>query len=98
MNSYTLYILQVDTFGNTDPDQYGNRKIAIGALHVLKQVFLSSSPYDILRVLPLQKMWMGWIMQTNLVAVVSTACEWVEQKLMSVHAISRSLLLLSRNV
>ncbi len=30
--------MQVDTFGNTDPDQYGNRKIAIGALHVLKQV------------------------------------------------------------
>jgi CRP-like cAMP-binding protein len=27
----------VDTFGNTDPDQYGNKKIAIGALHVLKQ-------------------------------------------------------------
>lgn len=30
----------MDTFGNTDPDQYGNRKIAIGALHVLKQVLI----------------------------------------------------------
>jgi CRP-like cAMP-binding protein len=25
----------VDTFGNTDPDKFGNKKIAIGALHVL---------------------------------------------------------------
>ncbi|KAJ1483855.1 hypothetical protein T484DRAFT_2554498 [Baffinella frigidus] len=25
----------VDMFGNTDPDKFGNRKIAIGALHVL---------------------------------------------------------------
>jgi hypothetical protein len=41
----TLYVFpvkfQVDTFGNTDPDQYGNRKIAIGALHVLKQAIIS---------------------------------------------------------
>ena len=29
----------IDVFGNTEPDKFGNRKVAIGALHVLHQVF-----------------------------------------------------------
>eukprot|EP00293_Proteomonas_sulcata_P004059 CAMPEP_0184329470 /NCGR_PEP_ID=MMETSP1049-20130417/144169_1 /TAXON_ID=77928 /ORGANISM="Proteomonas sulcata, Strain CCMP704" /LENGTH=364 /DNA_ID=CAMNT_0026651843 /DNA_START=35 /DNA_END=1129 /DNA_ORIENTATION=+ len=33
VNDQTHHI--VDTFGNTDPDTFGNRKVAIGALHVL---------------------------------------------------------------
>ena len=27
----------MDTFGNTEPDKFGNKKIAIGALHVLHE-------------------------------------------------------------
>jgi hypothetical protein len=27
----------IDVFGNTEPDKFGNRKVAIGALHVLHQ-------------------------------------------------------------
>ena len=51
----------IDVFGNTEPDKFGNRKVAIGALHVLHQEpsfanamamgpgYLYSLPSDVLK-------------------------------------------------